>query len=1106
MASVNKKFAVEKGLEVGDKALVVDADGEKTGIGKTNPIYGLDVASTANFDGIVAAGQVGIGSTQPVRDLDVRGTARFTGKVYDQNSAEGTNGQALITTGVGVSWTDLAQIETNAADKVYSVQYKKANLKFGGASNFVFDPVNERVGIGSTQPEYTLQTDGLVQIGGTFLDSNGTAGIGKSVLQATDSGGLQWVGAGASVTNIYYVNEDGNDNNTGFSEGDALRSIEAACLKAKAGNVIRVAAGIYEEENPIFVPRNVTIDGDDLRNAQVVPKNKSKDLFHVNNGVLLQNMSFIGAANTGAMVAYPPSGIVNNHRFVTSAAGSIVKTTWNSGLSTTPTAADYDPISGIVTFTTENPHGLAAPTRLSISTASYSPVAGILTVTTTANHGLSSGDFIGIDDDSLTFRCTMDGTWSDHTYPRGADNVRDNDADPVSGKFITATVVDATNFTVNVGPSPAVNHAVSGANYEPSTGVLELTIGSHSLQEGDKVKIGDGKLTFTCAQDSHGSNHTYPRSTIDNHTATGGAYDPHTGVMTLTIPDHGMRSGDYIKIDDSGVTFECAFGGASGAAARKAYPRATDPVSGKWIEVTKVDDDNITVVVLDSQGIPSTNLTPHTFYSAVTNSIKQKRDRTYDQPVEIIATTGTTITLNVGKSSNTTAHLWAGGTSANAVTSGGQYNHTFITSTANNIQKSNAKVGITTNALTFTCEQDEHGSNHTYPRPTDHVAGIITAVTAATSNTFTVNIGNAGSGARYVGVCTQSPYVRNCTNFVPNSVGLRIDGNHVMGIKSMVVDSYTQYNQGGIGVTISNDGYAQLVSIFTICDESAITCVSGGQCDLNNSNASFGTYGLIASGIGTVAQTGSLSQIAVEEDNQVVISGLTARPYTGQVFYLGELFNEVTNVSITNPGSGYTTANPPRVTASAPSGPNGIPAEGVAVVSGFGSITSVNLFATGSQYRAAPTITIDPPTSGVTATATAGIGPSYYTINSTTPVTAGVSTITVDQTIPANVGVGSTVPFARQSLILASSYTFEYVGAGLTIGAALPTAGGITIPENETVSEKGGRVVYTSTDERGNLKVGDGFTINQQTGTITGDAFNKSIQATLTPLIIALGG
>ena len=55
MASVNKKFAVEKGLEVGENALVVEADTIKTGIGKTDPKYGLDVATTANFDGVVAS-------------------------------------------------------------------------------------------------------------------------------------------------------------------------------------------------------------------------------------------------------------------------------------------------------------------------------------------------------------------------------------------------------------------------------------------------------------------------------------------------------------------------------------------------------------------------------------------------------------------------------------------------------------------------------------------------------------------------------------------------------------------------------------------------------------------------------------------------------------------------------------------------------------------------------------------------------------------------------------------------------------------------------------------------------------------------------------------
>jgi hypothetical protein len=64
----------------------------------------------------------------------------------------------------------------------------------------------------------------------------------------------------------------------------------------------------------------------------------------------------------------------------------------------------------------------------------------------------------------------------------------------------------------------------------------------------------------------------------------------------------------------------------------------------------------------------------------------------------------------------------------------------------------------------------------------------------------------------------------------------------------------------------------------------------------------------------------------------------------------------------------------------------------------------------------------------------------------------------------------------------------------------------VTITENEVDMRAGGSVVYTSTDQAGNFKIGDGVTINQSEGTITGNAYQKSVLNNVTPLILALGG
>jgi len=447
----------------------------------------------------------------------------------------------------------------------------------------------------------------------------------------------------------------------------------------------------------------------------------------------------------------------------------------------------------------------------------------------------------------------------------------------------------------------------------------------------------------------------------------------------------------------------------------------------------------------------------------------------------------------------------------------------------------------------------------------------------------------------------QSPYVQNCTNFIPNSIGMKIDGDDAIGpLKSMVVDSYTQYNQGGIGVSITNSGYAQLVSLFTICDDVAVYCGSGGACDLTNSNSSFGNYGLIADGVSALSysgivttsasansdtfvlnltaptlgiqtavynnSTGLLTVTTTTNHNLTVGMGVTIaglgftcpsgpgivtypsgnygyifnvdsvgaansfsayvgtstlphtyvsggtvkvniqRPYDGQVVYFENLYYTVNKINITGVGTGYVTA--PTITIDSPSTGNdwGVSASAVAEISN-GSVLNVEMVSNGRGYTSIPTVTFSAPDVGInTATGIAELLPTYYSITQSTPISAGICTITLNENVPYAVGVGTTVPFFKQSRVLASGHSFEYIGSGVTIGNALPAQGGVPIQANETDSRNGGLVVYTSTDQSGNFRIGDGVQINQVTGTISGTFYSKSLFATMTPFILALGG
>src|SRR5210317_1010890 len=387
----------------------------------------------------------------------------------------------------------------------------------------------------------------------------------------------------------------------------------------------------------------------------------------------------------------------------------------------------------------------------------------------------------------------------------------------------------------------------------------------------------------------------------------------------------------------------------------------------------------------------------------------------------------------------------------------------------------------------------------------------------------------------------RSPYIRNCTNFMTESIGMRIDGNDATSLsdpgadlKSMVCDSFTQYNENGIGVSITNNAYAQLVSIFTINCDKAIYVDTGGQCDLTNSNSSFGNFGLYAVGLGATEYTGLVNVNVIPGDNSDVIvgkgvtdsSGSPRRPFDGQALYFKIDLNnypdavgsgritapleEVSRITVINGGSPgqFSQASPPNVIIRdsdgtvAPKGPQGIIAEASATVNENGQITEIDVINSGRNYLPTQNMVVD--INGNTTYATVTMEPIYFTVSEATENTVGISTITFNEFVPYELFEDDPFALQRISRILTSSHSFEYVGSGTSINTSLPFQGALPIKENEVVALNGAQIPFTSTDQKGNFDIGEGIQIDQTTSTIRGRDFSKAIQAEVTPLILAL--
>jgi len=98
-------------------------------------------------------------------------------------------------------------------------------------------------------------------------------------------------------------------------------------------------------------------------------------------------------------------------------------------------------------------------------------------------------------------------------------------------------------------------------------------------------------------------------------------------------------------------------------------------------------------------------------------------------------------------------------------------------------------------------------------------------------------------------IINRSPYVQGLTTLGKGAIGQKIDGAlHNGGNDSIVSNDFTQVISDGIGAWITNNGRAELVSVFTYYAHIGYLSENGGRIRGTNGNNSYGDFGSVAEG------------------------------------------------------------------------------------------------------------------------------------------------------------------------------------------------------------------------------------------------------------------
>ena len=797
----------------------------------------------------------------------------------------------------------------------------------------------------------------------------------------------------------------------------------------------------------------------------------------------------------------------------------------------------------------------SAPLQLITPTdATYNPANGDFTITTATAHGLSTNEALRLAPESFVFTCAMDSNRSEHYLPAVGQ--------PAYGNTLAITATTTNTITVNVGASAADQQFTpSAASYDPATGLLDITIGTHNLGVGEGIVLSDGALSFTCAMDNFDAVKTYPRSGIDPYsgrsmpivsrtdttitlnvgksgpnkyfTPTGATYDPTTGIMEVTVGQHGLGVGRGVVLEDNSFTFTCL----TDPSDPKTYPRpGQDPFAGKSIAIQSVGSTSHTItdadydpalgeitftlaghgwsngdyIKIDDGALTFTctldnNVTQHTYprnyeyasgrWFAISNvttdtfkitGLPVARDTSAHTFVSAAAGSvkrqDGTFTLQVGTSSDTSAHTFVSAT-ANAIKHEPQSQHVYQGSLANSVKH------LPQSAHTFRRTDDNsvaaYASIGGAPACANVAATIDTEMDLLDSilqyATDPVNGTQPGSTTYNYGTLFDTTTIRTYPDsfaYDQNNQRLAIRGD----FDDFPIIEASPYTQNASVISFLGGGGA-------LIDGSKVkqpNCPFPGL-ELDGT-ASFPNQGksMVAAAF-TIVSFGGTGYKVINDGYTQLVSVFVIFCADG-VFCESGGYASITN-SATNFGQFALRANGYReecysfdqaTITNVSSTPTG---RTILTVSGLGREPLEHYIGKIDGFRN----TNEDIEYFVDAITGVTVGPPFaaqLTFDNGTGDPMDLTNISTGQAVSTSALQGATIKLHRPSIVNSSSHTWEFAGSG-TNYLALPENGGTKVEANEQVSELYGRVYVSGTDELGDFKVGTFAKIENRTGAIT---------------------